>query len=200
MANGKRLARAGGTAPRTVTKSMRLPWSQGVAFAAGIAVVGLLAFKPSLGIHLFWNVLIPVAPALILFFPGLWRNLCPLGYTSLLLQKFSVGGNRKLSSRANDRFVFLGVLVLFTLIPLRHLVFDLHGPWTAALLLILGLSAAIIGNFFAMKSGWCSGLCPVHPVEKLYGIRPVKAAPNGHCEECRSCVQICPDSTPAMDP
>jgi hypothetical protein len=53
----------------------------------------------------------------------------------------------------------------------------------------------LIGFIYERKSGWCSGLCPVHPVEKLYGSGVAFSLPNAHCNECVKCSVPCPDST-----
>ena len=48
---------------------------QGVFFAIGVVILAALFLKPALGLHLLWNVLIPVAPALLVLAPGVWRNV-----------------------------------------------------------------------------------------------------------------------------
>ena len=57
-----------------------------------------------------------------------------------------------------------------------------------------------LGLVYEWKSAWCSGLCPVHPVEKLYGENVLMTLPNAHCHECMNCVIPCPDSTPNIHP
>ena len=77
---------------------------------------------------------------------------------------------------------------------------DDHGLVSAGTLVGLGVVALISGVMFAGKSGWCSGLCPVHPVEQVYGQRPGITLRNAHCTTCVRCTARCPDSTPAMSP
>ena len=50
------------------------------------------------------------------------------------------------------------------------------------------------------KSIWCSALCPVYPVEKLYGLNNKISLPNAHCNKCNRCVTPCPDSTADITP
>jgi hypothetical protein len=57
-----------------------------------------------------------------------------------------------------------------------------------------------LGFFYEWKSAWCSGLCPIHPVERLYGENVMITVPNVHCRSCQNCVVPCPDSTPNMHP
>src|SRR5690349_4551666 len=47
-----------------------------VGVALGLCMV--LILRPTLGLWLFWQVLIPFIPLLFFIAPGLWRNLCPL--------------------------------------------------------------------------------------------------------------------------
>jgi hypothetical protein len=67
--------------------------------------------------------------------------------------------------------------------------------------LIIIATLALIGGFlFEWKSAWCAGMCPVHPVERLYGGEPFYSFPNAHCTLCKNCVVSCPDVTPGIFP
>jgi hypothetical protein len=79
-------------------------------------------------------------------------------------------------------------------------VLDTHGQTTGALLLAVALVAAGLGFAFEARSAWCSGLCPVYPVEMLYGTRPLVTVRNAHCRTCGACVAPCRDSTPGAIP
>ena len=79
-------------------------------------------------------------------------------------------------------------------------VLNTNGPATAVILAVLAVLAVLLGLWFEWKSGWCSGLCPVHPVEKLYGSKPLASFPNAHCHECERCVAVCPDATAGVSP
>ncbi|MFQ5503250.1 MAG: ferredoxin [Planctomycetota bacterium] len=181
--------RAGGTA-----------WSlvQAFVWAAGLGIVMALLWAPDIGLHAFWNFLIPVAPAVFVLIPGIWRNVCPLAFTSLLLENLGVPARRRMSAHANERLLLIGIVLLFLIVPFRHVMLDLNGPATALVLILLAAVAVTMGSVFESKSGWCSGICPVHPVEKLYGSKPWTSAQNLHCERCERCVPVCPDSTPEL--
>ncbi|MAE28376.1 MAG: ferredoxin [Planctomycetota bacterium] len=166
----------------------------------GLAIYLALIFKPIVGLHAFWNVLIPVAPALVAVAPGLWRNICPLASAALLPRHLGLSGRRALSSRGQDTLALAGLLALLLVVPLRHVVLDLDGPATALVLTIVAALAVLLGLTFEWKSGWCSGACPVHPVEKLYGTQPALTLDNAHCTSCERCSTPCPDSTEAMTP
>lgn len=163
-------------------------------WALGAAIVAALVLAPQVGLHALWNVLVPVAPALLALAPGLWRNVCPLGSTAMALHHAGLSGRRKLPAAWQPRFLFVGVCLLFLIVPLRHVVLNADGPASALALGAVALVAVTMGLVFESKSGWCSGICPVQPVEKLYGSSPLVSVPNAHCGSCRMCVPSCPES------
>lgn len=168
---------------------------QVICWLAGFVLLITLFVKPELGITLLWNVLIPVAPLLLVVATGVWRNICPLGTTSLLPDRFGAPGKLKLTARDQSWLHLFGVLFLLLIIPLRHVLFNTDGKATGMILVMLGALAFSSGLFFERKSAWCSGICPVHPVEKLYGSKPAIKMMNVHCADCIRCSVPCPDST-----
>ena len=92
------------------------------------------------------------------------------------------------------------MLLLYLIVPVRHALFNNDGPATALLVGTLVVAGLAMGLRYEWKSAWCSTLCPVHPVEKLYGNNVFDAIPNAHCDSCMNCVVPCPDSTPNMNP
>ena len=174
---------------------------QTAVWLIGVTMVILLVWQPDIGLHAFWNVLIPVAPALLVVAPGVWRNICPLASTALYARKYSMASDRRrLSPAANNRLLLAGVALLLLIIPLRHVIFDRSGPATALLLVLITGAALLLCLRYEWKSSWCSGLCPVHPVEKLYGTKPLVSPMNAHCLNCERCVEVCADSTRGMEP
>ena len=169
---------------------------QTAVWLVGVAILAALLFAPEIGIHAFWNVLIPVAPALVAFAPGLWRNICPLASTALFPKHVGLSAGRKISLPWQGRFHLIAVVALLVIVPTRHVVLDTSGPATALTIGLLAIVAVLVSFRAGWKSGWCSGLCPVHPVEKLYGSKPIVRLPNAHCKQCFQCVSPCPDSTP----
>jgi len=173
---------------------------QFIVWAVGVTIVALLLLVPEAGINALWNVLVPIAPALLVFAPGIWRNVCPLGSTALWARHMGLSRARRLSKTAQGWLSLTGLALLLLIVPLRHLVLDTNGPVTGMILIVVGLLAAGMGFVYEWKSGWCSGPCPVHPVEKLYGMRPAVSVPNAHCSPCQLCTAVCPDSTECMTP
>jgi hypothetical protein len=161
----------------------------------GLTIVAALILVPKLGLHLLWDVLIPAAPLLFVLVPGFWRNVCPVSTIGMLAQRTGLSRRRKIGRRAVVRMALSGVLLLYVAVPLRHVIFDLNGMASAAFLIVAACLAFMLGMFFAWKSPWCAGLCPVRPVEALYGFRPALRFGNAHCGSCGNCSVPCPDST-----
>lgn len=162
----------------------------------GVGILTLLFFAPQLGIQALWNGLIPVAPLLIVLLPGLWRNVCPLAFSAILPHRLKISRQKRLSKSQQGKLLLAGVLLLYLLLPWRHLLLNHNGAATGVLLLLLGAAAFYMGSQYQWKSGWCSGMCPVHPVERFYGPRPAASVANAQCAACHNCVVPCPDSTP----
>ncbi|MBT4665354.1 MAG: ferredoxin [Opitutae bacterium] len=174
--------------------------AQTLVWLAGLVILYYLIFDPTIGIHLFWNILIPVAPFLFVIAIGVWRNICPMASTALFSRHMGFSKRKRLSVKQSGKLRLIAVIALFLIVPLRHAIFNTNGLATAILILSLALVAIIMGVLFESKSGWCSSLCPVHPVEQLYGQSNRLSLQNAHCDNCYNCVIPCPDSTPGINP
>jgi hypothetical protein len=174
--------------------------AQTAVWMIGATIFICLIFFPQLGVLLFWNILIPVAPALIVVAVGLWRNVCPLATVTLLPRHLNVSKRKHMPQTLQAQLSLLAVVALYVIVPLRHLIFNKSGHATAMLLFGVTLVGICMGFIFEWKSAWCSSLCPVHPVEKLYGSNVIASLPNAHCDQCFNCVIPCPDSTPHFHP
>lgn len=173
---------------------------QAAIWAVGMFIWGALIWKPELGLHLLWNVLIPLAPALLVIAPGVWRNVCPLASLSMAPHHFGLSKNKRMSREWRGRLYLVAFLLLIVVVPLRKVLLDSNGPILAAVLCAVGLLAIGLGVVFQGRSGWCSSLCPVYPVELLYGSQPLVTVPNAHCETCAKCVTPCSDSITGLSP
>jgi hypothetical protein len=166
----------------------------------GVALLATLLLQPELGLNLMWNGLIPLAPALLVIVPGLWRNICPMATLSLLPQRLGLARRNMLPRRWAAALSLVSLGALFVIVPLRHLTLDTNAPLTALMIALSALLAVGMGMAFELRSGWCNSLCPIHPVEKLYGQAPALTVANARCDECRKCSQPCPDSIRTMNP
>lgn len=187
-------------AAQALDKNEKLFWRslQWLVFAIGLGLFLTLIFFPEIGITAFWDVLIPVAPLLFLLSTGFWRNVCPLAAVAMLPHHLKISKRKRIPLKWQGRLALISVVLLFVIVPLRHLVLNNDGVATAVVLAILGITAFTVGLFFDTKSGWCASLCPVHPVEKLYGQKVGFTPQNAHCGGCHNCVMPCPDSTPSI--
>jgi hypothetical protein len=171
---------------------------QWVFFIIGLGLFATLVFAPQIGITAFWNILIPIAPLLFLLATGFWRNVCPLASVAMFPHHFNWSKKRRIPQKWQGRLALASVVLLFLIVPGRHLALNNDGLATAITLAVLGSMAFVGGLFFDVKSAWCSGLCPVHPVEKLYGQKVGFTPKNAQCGACHNCVMPCPDSTPSI--
>lgn len=187
---------------RTVSPKSRRVWValQSVMFTVGVVLVGLLLFWPAAGIALMWNFLIPIAPALVTISPGLWRNVCPMATMHMLPQKLGISRNIRMPEWGAAGLGLISVILLFVVVPMRRIGLNVDGPLTAIMLLSAAVIAFTMGSLFEMRSGWCTSLCPIHPVERLYGTNPALTFKNARCNLCEGCSNPCPDSTPELSP
>ena len=182
---------------RAVARSRWLVAQWGMLLV-GVALVVLLVTRPAIGLALLWNVIIPIAPALIVVAPGLWRNICPMATVSLLPQALGLARGAFLSSRGVGNVALIGAVALVGVVILRHASLNANGVASAMVLTIAAAAAFGMGIRYEGRSGWCNGLCPIHVVEKLYARAPAVTFRNARCDTCRRCTVPCPDSTPAM--
>lgn len=173
---------------------------QSILLLGGIALVGLLVVYPTLGVTILWNILIPAAPALLVVVPGLWRNICPMATFSLLPRHLGISRKKIIDRRWVGYLEIASIAALLLIVPLRHLSLNTNGPMSALMLVAAALCAFAMGCLFEWRSGWCTSLCPIHPVEKLYGFSPAASFANARCQSCRKCTVPCPDSTRSMTP
>jgi hypothetical protein len=197
-----RRAAAAEAASRAPGISGRSVWTalQSLLLVVGLALAGLLLFKPAVGIAIMWNILIPAAPALVVLAPGLWRNICPMSTVSLLPKKLGLSLRMKMPTALAAWLGLISIIALYVIVPLRHILLNTDGPATFVMLGTAAALAVLLGMLFEGRSGWCTSLCPIHPVEKLYGGAPAITFKNARCDLCELCTVPCPDTTPSISP
>src|SRR5262245_43997687 len=135
--------------------------------AIGLAVA--LVVDPDDGLFVLWKLVIPVLPALWLVAPGLWRNVCPLSASNQTPRVLGLSKARSAPPwlKQYGFVIAAGMFVLF--ISLRKVGLDDSGP-ASALLLLGALTGGFVGGVALKgKSGWCSSICPLLPIQRLYG-------------------------------
>jgi hypothetical protein len=174
-----------------------LSWK--VAQMIGVALTGLLVaglfLRPEMTLNVLWYAVVPILPATFLVSPALWRNVCPLATLNVWTNR--TASRSPLSPGMTAKFGVVGVVLLGALVPARRFVFNSDGPVLAVVIIGVAVLAAVSGFIFPVKSGFCNGLCPILPVERLYGHRPLITIPNPRCVPCTTCtVGGCIDLAP----
>jgi len=143
-----------------------------------------LWLAPVPGLALFWAVVIPLLPLSFLCSPQLWRAVCPLATLNMFHQRT---GRRRRSMAISRWSEAPAIIALAVLVPARHLAFN-HEAWTLALLIAAAaVTALLAGRWFEAKAGFCNLLCPILPVERLYGQHPLMNVANPRCPSCSIC-------------
>jgi nitrite reductase (NADH) large subunit len=176
---------------------MPLWWlARALVLGAALVVVLLLFTRPEQGLLLFWGLLVPLLPALLLLAPGLWRQVCPMATLNQLPRLAGFG--RALDLPAGLKAAAFGVAVggFVLAVALRVPLLNHQGALLGALLLVLLTLAFAGGWLFKGRSGWCGTFCPLGPVQRVYGQAPLFVVNNGYCSPCVGCQKSCYDFNP----
>lgn len=163
----------------------------GVTLTGALLLSLVLAPEPTLAV--LWKVVIPLVPAVLLVSPLLWRNACPLATLNLLANG---PGGAKTRGRATRIASATGIALFLLLVPARRFLFNVDGPALAGAILAVAGVAVLLGALFDAKTGFCAGICPVLPVERLYGQSPLIRIGNARCASCTACARACLDLSP----
>jgi NADPH-dependent 2,4-dienoyl-CoA reductase/sulfur reductase-like enzyme/ferredoxin len=167
-----------------------------VVFTLGIAEIVLLFVIPESGLDLFFGIAVPALPLLWFVAPGVWRNLCPLAAANQTPRLFGFTRGLTAPPWIAEHGYLIGVTAFFVLVPARKFLLEDSGPALGVLLAVLLVLAFVGGVFLKGKSGWCSTVCPLLPVQRLYGQHAFIQSPNSHCEPCVGCAKNCNDFNP----
>lgn len=149
-----------------------------------ILVAGLIA-RPTLSLHVLWDMVIPLLPAVFLINPMIWRNACPLATLNAATGKRMA--TRRLEGTALRASWAIGIVLLFVMVPARRFAFNGNGPVLAATIVAVAVLAAVAGMVYTRRAGFCNAICPVLPVEKLYGQYPLIRMGSARCAACSLC-------------
>lgn len=169
-----------------------------LALALTVAVIVLLFVRPHDGLILWWLVILPCLPLVFMFVPGLWRNLCPMATLNQVPRLFGFSRALTAPDWLLRNAIAVQAIFYFALITTRVPYLDHNGPATGALLAVALIAAFAGGLAFKGKSGWCGTLCPLMPVQRLYGQTPAVVLPNSHCSTCVGCTPNCIDFNPRL--
>ncbi|MCL2422815.1 MAG: FAD-dependent oxidoreductase, partial [Micrococcales bacterium] len=166
---------------------------RGISVLVAVTTAVLVIMFPDPGLKVVWGMVVPLVPLTWIVIPGLWRNICPLATVSQL--------PRRLGFQASHRprptvLMAVGIAALLAIVVTRRFLFNYSGVATGALIITATTLALVSGLLFTGKSGWCTGMCPMLPVERLYGVSPLIRLRNSQCGSCVGCTAHCPDCTP----
>ncbi len=165
---------------------------------AALGMAALLIMRPQWALPLFWMLIVPLLPAVFMIAPGLWRNLCPMAALNQTPRLFGFSRGLAHTPRIREYSYVIGIALFFLLVSSRKWLFDQNGVASGALILA-GLGFAFAGGLlFKGKSGWCSSICPLLPVQRIYGQTPLKLVGNAHCQPCVGCTKNCYDFNPRV--
>lgn len=153
----------------------------------GVLIVALFV-RPDPTLHVLWDMVVPLLPAVFLVNPLLWRNVCPLATLNSLSGEQV--GMRRLGAERMQVAWGLGILLLAILVPARRFLYNTSGPALAITIIAVALIALGMGFVFARRAGFCNALCPVLPVEKLYGQAPLVPLRTSRCADCSLCTPV----------
>jgi hypothetical protein len=133
-------------------------------------------------------MVIPLLPAVFLVNPMLWRNVCPLATLNVAI------GTRNRNSPLRGaplRWSWaIGIALLAVMVPARRFLYNTDGAALAATILAVGILALLAGALFSRRAGFCNAICPVLPVEKLYGQGSLVQIRTARCSDCSLCTPV----------
>lgn len=177
--------------PRPVWQIARV-----ISLAALAAVIVAMFVRPAGGLFVLFGVIIPLLPAVFLFAPGLWRNVCPLAASNQIPRMLGFTRARNPPDLVYHRGYLIATALFFGIAGSRLAGLDDSGTATGAVLVVVVAAAFVGGVVFKGKSGWCSSICPLFPVQRAYGQTPYVTVPNSHCPSCVGCAKNCYDFKP----
>jgi nitrite reductase (NADH) large subunit len=163
---------------------------------AYLAVVVTLFVRPTDGLFIFFKIIVPLWPVLFFVAPGVWRNICPLAASNQIPR---VAGFSREGTAPGwwGRNGFLMASTLFLGIAGARIAgLDRNGPAMGIVLAAIIASAFTGGVLLKGKSGWCSSVCPLLPLQRAYGQTPFVTSSNSHCRPCVGCTKNCYDFKP----
>ena len=192
---------SGSSFPNYTQIPSRLPlrWWQAIrsgSIVVALIIAALLIVTPDTGLFVMWKVVIPLLPVMFLVAPGIWRNICPLAASNQTPRALKLTKALTAPAWLKEYGYVIAFSLFVGFVFLRRLGLDDSGP-LSALLLLGAMAAAFTGGMFLKgKSGWCSTICPLLPVQRIYGQTPLLMVANAHCQPCVGCVKNCYDFNP----
>ena len=169
-----------------------------VSVCAYIALCVGLFVRPAGGLFWFFKVVVPLLPITFFVAPGLWRNVCPLAASNQTPRVLGFTRGFTPPQWLRSYGYIVAIVLFFGITSARLAVFNAGARATGILLSLTILNAFAAGLYFKGKSGWCSSICPLLPLQRVYGQTPFVTIPNSHCQPCVACTKNCYDFKPRV--
>lgn len=170
-----------------------------ITFVSTLSVCYFLLFYSKYGMIFFWNFIVALLPLIFFFAPGFWRNICPFAASNQVPKVYKFTQGLTLSKRLANYAFLIGFVTFLICISLRKVIpLDHQGPFIASGILSFIVIAFIGGCFFKGKSGWCASICPLSPIQQVYGQTAFIPIRNSHCRPCVGCTKNCYDFNPRI--
>ena len=175
-------------------------WHAGrvVSVASAIGLCVLLLVRPDTGLKLWWRLAIPRCRRC-----GWSRRGCgatcarsPPSTRRPGCCKFTRG--LTVPGWYREYAPVVGMAAFIVAVASREPLFNHSGVATSVLIAASLVGAFTGGLVFKGKSGWCSSICPLLPVQRIYGQTPYVTVPNSHCQPCVGCTKNCYDFNPRV--
>ena len=140
----------------------------------------------------------PLLPLVWFVAPGLWRNVCPLAATNQIPRVLGFTRGRTAPPWFRTYAPLAGIAIFLAAVFARPTVFEDDGAGDRRADRRRAVAAFAGGYLLKGKSGWCSSLCPMLPVQRMYGQTPFANVPNSHCRPCLGCTKNCFDFNPKV--
>lgn len=162
--------------------------AQLAGLALTVVLLAALVTWPETTLNVLWYLVIPVLPAVFLIDPLIWRNVCPLA--TLNAETGRRFGARVVEGTRPRHAWLVGIVLLAVMVPARRFLFNVNGTALAATIVAVALLALVAGFRYARRAGFCNTICPVLPVEKLYGQAPLAHMGSARCASCSLCTPV----------
>ncbi len=169
-----------------------------ISVGIGYGIIITAFIRPQVALFVFWRLIVPFLPILFFVAPGIWRNICPMAALNQTPRMFRFTRSLTPPDWLKNNAYLIGIVMFLVIVPTRKALFNTNGPALGVLLLFAFTSALAGGYLFKGKSGWCSSICPLLPVQRLYGQTPFVTVPNGYCKPCVGCAKNCYDFNPRV--
>jgi hypothetical protein len=163
---------------------------------ATVALCVVLIRRPELGLDLTWTFAVPALPLVFLLAPRVWRNVCPFALANQIPRMLGLSRARAAPGWIAEHGFTVAALAFVCLVVLHKMLLDRSGPATAVVLVAFMAAASVGGLLVRGKAGWCGSVCPLYPVQRVYGRAPLVQVDHAHCRPCVECMHPCVDLDP----